>query len=458
MTKPINIQFLLLGLVLLFLGACEKDYSYTLPPKAPPKVSQPTSTLEAYYTNTAPGTLTAAYWKTANYLNVNAKNMSTNLLYGDGALNLTKTFAGLLDFNKGGEAKLNLKAAYDADYLYILAEWYDSTVNLSQHSWLYNGKTDPLKSTEPAAGWTSQRNSDKLAFAFDIAGAAGTAGTFSTVGCLASCHGSGSSAVMTPTSGTVDIWNWSLATSSPLGYVHDMNAGTTGFVNDAGSPLATRNSSGTTDRFGPAYEWDGTSQSVTLPNGNTTLLDPSYYLLNKTPMIGNAANGATLYNVTAGCYNCHGVNGSGGSDGATNSIAENKKSRAAYKESMDNIGDMAGYWGVLTAAQKDDLITFMRGTSGSPGYYLNTPAAGTSSADITVVTNVTPIQVTNAMFPQTNKHQKYQVLIKRKLKTNNADDVQFNLLTNKNYTFGVALMDDDGKNHIGSAKETLTFK
>ena len=62
------------------------------------------------------------------------------------------------------------------------------------------------------------------------------------------------------------------------------------------------------------------------------------------------------------------------------------------------------------------------------------------------------------MFVSTNHHTKYQVLITRKLKTNNADDIQFDLTANKVYTFGVALMDNDGKNHIGSAKEVLTFK
>ncbi len=458
MTKTKYIHLMLLGLIVVLLGGCEKDYSYTLPPKAPPKVSQPTTTLEAAYTNTAPGTLNAAYWKTANYLTVNAKDISTGGLYGDGAMNMTKTFGGLLNFNKGGDAKLTLKAAYDAEYVYILAEWYDSTVNASQHSWLYNGNGDPLKPGESTNGWTSQRNSDKLAFAFDIGSAAGSAGNFASVGCQASCHGTGSSAVMTPTSGTVDIWNWSLATSSPLGYAHDMSASSTGFNYDAGGKMAARNSSGSTDRSGPAYEWDGTPQSVTLPSGQTALLDPSYYLMNKTPLIGDPAKGETLYNVTAGCFTCHGVNGAGGSEGATNSIGENKKSRAAYKDAMDNVGDMSNYWGVLTEQQKDDLVAFLRGLSGSPGFVLSPPVPGSSSADLVVVTNVTPTQIANAMFASSNKHQKYQVLIKRKLKTNNPDDVQFDLLTAKNYVFGIALMDDDGKNHVGSAKETLTFK
>lgn len=68
------------------------------------------------------------------------------------------------------------------------------------------------------------------------------------------------------------------------------------------------------------------------------------------------------------------------------------------------------------------------------------------------------MQITNAMNNSSNVHSKYQVLIVRKLKTNNTDDVQFDVSANKTYKFGIALMDNDGKNHIGSLVETLTFK
>lgn len=52
-------------------------------------------------------------------------------------------------------------------------------------------------------------------------------------------------------------------------------------------------------------------------------------------------------------------------------------------------------------------------------------------------------------------HTKYQVLITRKLQTGNADDAQFSPATT--YKFGVAMMDNDGRNHIGSRIETLEF-
>ena len=463
MTKINKILLLMFGIVLLVVASCQKDYNYSIPPappKAPPKVSDSSTTLEAYFTNTPPNTINAAYWKTANYLQVNSTTIIKNLLYGDGLLNMTGTYNGSTDFNRGGNPKLSIKAAYDNTNLYILAEWYDSTVNPSQASWLYEGDYDPLKPTEVSTGWTSQRNSDKLALAFEIANASSPAGNFSSVGCQACCHGSGNSAIMSPTSGTVDIWNWNLATSSPLGLMHDLVSTSAGLVNDAGTPIATRNVAGSTDRSGPAYEWNGTDQTVTSPaiaGGKTSLLDPAFYLMNKTPMVGSAVNGRAVYS-SQGCNTCHGDNGEGGSGGGPiNTMSQNKKSRSAYKAAMDNVPDMSDYWGPLSASDQDDVVTYLRGLSGVPGYVLNSSASG-STTDISVVTNVTPSNISNAMFVSTNHHSKYQVLIIRKLKTNNADDIQFDLTASKIYNFGVALMDNDGKNHVGSAKEILTFK
>jgi mono/diheme cytochrome c family protein len=458
MTKKNKILILLFGIILFVVEACQKDYNYVLPPvqKVLPKVSVQTTTLEAAFTNTPPNTTNAAFWKTANYINITSANMSTNFLYGDGLLNMTGTYKGLTDFSRGGDPKLTIKAAYDNTNIYILAEWYDSTVNTSQSSWLYGGDYDNLKPSESSTAWTSQRNSDKLALAFEIANASSPSGNFSNVGCQACCHVNGGNTVMTPTSGTVDIWNWNLATSSPLGYMHDMVSSSSGFVNDAGTSLATRNNSGVTDRSGPAYEWDGTDQTITI-GGKSVLLDPAFYLLNKTPMIGNASNGRSVFS-SQGCGTCHGDVGEGGSGGGPiNTMTENKKSRTAFKAAMDNVPDMSDYWGTLSATDQDDVVTYLRGLSGVPGYYLNSSASG-STTDINAVANVTPTQLSNAMFVSTNHHTKYQVLITRKLKTNNADDIQFDLTANKVYTFGVALMDNDGKNHIGSAKEVLTFK
>ena len=52
--------------------------------------------------------------------------------------------------------------------------------------------------------------------------------------------------------------------------------------------------------------------------------------------------------------------------------------------------------------------------------------------------------------------RKYQRI--RKLKTNNADAIQFDIASNTSYKFGVAVMNNDTRNHIGSKIETLNFK
>jgi hypothetical protein len=438
--------------LMVTLSSCEKDYYYETPlPKS-------TSTLEASRVTTAPLTIGSAYWKSADYLSVNSVNVSTNQLYSDGFLNMTASYLGLNSFNKGTDPKLRLKAAYDNDNLYILAEWTDFTVDLSNSSWLFNGLNDTLKS-DPVAGWTSQRNSDRFALAFEISNASGPAGSFGSVGCAASCHTNAGIASMSPTAGSVDIWNWSLFGSAPLGYAEDMNASTGIFSDDAGQPIYVRNANGSTSRSGPAFEWDGRSQNVTLSNGSSSILDPAYYIFNKTAFIGDAARGDSIYHSAAppgDCVYCHGDRGQGGSSTAINTISQNKKSRADLMASMDNVGDMFSYWAPLSPSSKDDIVAYLRGLSGVPGYYLNTPDG--SNADIKSVNNVTPVQIKNSMLPVTNVHSLYQVLIIRKLRTNNTDDAQFEPSVGKTYPFGVALMNNDGKNHIGSTIETLTFK
>jgi hypothetical protein len=449
------IKVIPLVVMIVAIGSCEKDYNYVTPP---PHTSQPTTTLEASKVTTAPSTINSSYWKTADYLLVNSKNVSTNNLYSDGFLNMTATYLGLSSFNNGTNPDLRLKAAYDDTYLYILAEWNDATVELSNSSWLWTGPADPLKA-DVTSGWTSQRNCDKIAFAFDANNSSSSAGTFTDVGCAAACHNSGGNNYMFTGNGVADIWNWNLAVSAPLGYAQDMVANSDSLSDDGGQKLYVRNSTGSTSRSGPAYEWDGSSQNVTLSTGQSSILDPAYYILNKTPFTGNISRGDSLYHTPAppgDCTYCHGQKGEGGSNTAINTISQNKKSRSALMSSMDDIGDMFSYWAPLSPTDKNDIVAYLRGLSGVPGYYLNTPDG--SNADIKAVSNVTPVQIKNAMLTSTNVHTKYQVLFMRKLKTNNADDIQFNVSSQSTFKFGVALMNNDGKNHIGSTKETLTFK
>ncbi|MDP1727586.1 MAG: ethylbenzene dehydrogenase-related protein [Bacteroidota bacterium] len=448
--KKYLVFILILGIFIVVIQSCEKD-NYMVPP--PAKIGKATSSLEAQFVNTAPLTLLSPYWKSADYLKVNAVDVSKNYLFGDGLLNMTGIFGGKSDW--GTDPSLTLKAAYDSSNIYILAEWMDNDVNLSEASWLWNGPGD-AKKADSTLKWTSQRNNDKIALAFEIQTASNANGNFSNVGCAASCHVNGNNSTMQPDAGKVDIWNWSLARSAPLGYLRDMVSDPTSFNDDAGQVSSTRNSSGATNRSGPAYEWDGTTQTVTLANGQNTILDPGFYLVNKTPFIGDMVRGDSIYHAANSCAHCHGEFGEGAEAAFINGIALNKKSRASLISAMDNNADMAPYWGVLGGADRDNLVAFIRGLSGVPGYVLSKPTG--SCADISSVNNVTPIHVVNAMLPKNNVHTKYQVLIIRKLKTNNTDDAQFDLSVSKTFKFGVAIMNNDSRNHIGSPVETLTFK
>lgn len=447
-------SLIMICLSLMVWQSCRKDFTFVPPPPPGPHCMD---TLEAVFVSTPPNTITSAFWSKANYLCVNTTDISKGLLYDYGWLNMTGTINGLSSFRSKNPG-LTIKAAYDNTNLYILAEWQDTVADFSYGSLMYNGPADPRK-TDTTGGWTYQRNCDHFAMAFEISPASSPAGTFSSVGCAASCHGSGATAAMFPTTGSVDLWNWSTAHSAPLGYAEDMVANSTGLSDDAGNKMWTRNINVITG--GPLYEWNGVTQNVTLPNGSSAILDPAFYLMNTTPYIGDPHGGDTVFhkiypgNADA-CATCHGDKGQGGSYGALNSVALNGTSRSSLITAMNNQPEMAAYFPLLDSAALVNVIAYIRGLAGVPGAVLSAPTG--SNADIVAISNVTPTIIKNAYSANTNKHNQYQVLIIRKLKTNNADDVQFDLTKSKTYLFGVALMDNDGKNHIGSLKETITFK
>ena len=82
--------------------------------------------------------------------------------------------------------------------------------------------------------------------------------------------------------------------------------------------------------------------------------------------------------------------------------------------------------------------------NGVPGYYVQPPIG--SAASIAVWNSKT-----------TYSAGKYTVILRRKLKTTYADDVQFDLTKAVNYPFSIAIMDKDAKNHAGSAFQLLKF-
>jgi hypothetical protein len=446
-----NKLYILAG-ILGLATSCEKEF-FPQPPSA--KVAKETTKLEASFTATPPLSLSDAYWKTADYLNIPLTDLSKNELYSDGFLNMTGTFKGLSSFNKGEDPKVMMKAAYDKTRVYIYIEWTDSDFSPEFAASIFNGPNDPLK-PDTFRRWTSQGNSDKVALAFDIANASSATGTFDVVGCAASCHQN----KMQTATGSVDIWNWDLALSDPLGFARDMMTdGTKGLHDDEGDNLASQNKiiQGNS-RSAPIFEWDGTQQSYKRPDGKITLLDPGFYLLNKTPYIGDLDKGDKIYHdADYGCNHCHGEFGGGvGTIGEATAFASTgfagKYSRASIKSySASELHPGLSYWQKVPAANQDDLIAYIKGLGSIPGYYLKDPTG--SSANIWSVSNVVRGRINTGSV-----HTNYKVILVRDLTTGNADDVQFLSPKGKSFPFGVALMDHDGKNHIGSLKHLLTFK
>jgi len=389
----------------------------------PPKVSMPTTTLEAHYTTTPPNSITSSYWKTANYLPINAQNQVTGQVpAADGLYNMSGTFHGLTDFNKGKDPKATLKAAYDDNNIYVLVSWKDTTYNISNSNWVFNGPADPNKNGS-TTGWTSQRSDDKMMLSFDMG---------------SSQH---------------DVWNWSMALSEPLGYAIDMIKNNSGTNVDAGNKSYLRNSAGSDNRSGPQYQWDGVQQELTRTFGGLTILDPGFYLLTKMNFVGDALAGNTVYQNN--CARCHGVNGDGnGVDEQAASFITpgfmNRYTRSSFVAFASSGGhDGSTDFSTLTDKQIDDVFARLRGFSGVPGYYLQNPTG--SNSDVHTLSNVQLAKIDG------NNSKGYSVLLIRALNTGNADDIVFTPTVGQ-YQFNINLSDNDDLNSIGSVNQTLTFK
>jgi mono/diheme cytochrome c family protein len=416
-----------IGWLTLILGSC----SYYQNELIIPPVPEEKPTLEAVRVSTPPVKLNDPYWSTADFLRINATDIVTGQVSpGEARFNTNNMPGGISDFNGGAASQIILRAAYDDQYLYILATWQDNTYQASSLNWLFNGPADPAKPGD-TAGWTSQRSSDHLALSF--------AGN----------------------SGSRDIWKWSLAVSEPMGFAIDQYDAGAGWVNDAGEPMFSRNIADDADpRSGPAYEWNGQLQEMTRDPGGYTVLDPGFFLLNAMPFSGDIANGELLYQ--SQCAFCHGASGEGGGFFLPSSPPLNQPGylNRRTREALSNfIGDEELHknlrgpinWNRLTDAQRDDILARLRSISGVPGHVLDTPSG--SSADVRAFSNVLLGRIEDG-----SENKGYKVLLVRKLQTNNADDVQFNLVQQREYEFNIYLSDNDDLNRVGQENKKLTFR
>lgn len=361
--------------------------------------------------------------------------------------NGSKGLAYANEYNQTGSkngitARVVMRAAYTATDLYIQIEWNDftNTFNDDRRRFLFDGPGEGNVGIVP--GWSSQLNDDKFALAFDINGASDGTGTFAARGCAVACHGS-----MNPTAGAVDLWHWKTNRSNSMGYVNDQWADPAGRKNDGGDSIEVRNWKVSGDiASGPGNIRDlaAGAQVVTLPNPGegTVTLDPARHLLvsKATPLLGNAGSGDVLYK--AQCAGCHTPVSNWSAKFKARGLTQTDAQLKAYIEGAGHPG--AGSVAGMTATDWDNLNARIRGFAGVPGYMVRPPTG--SNADLVVMNSKT---VYNA--------GRYKVIVRRKLATGNADDVQFDLATKKEFPFGVAVMDNDGKNHAGKALQILKF-
>lgn len=375
--------------------------------------------VEAYYVKDTSISINSGWWDRKNFTNITLSNQTTGIINNElGVLNVNGTYNGLTSFNKGDTVGMTVQALYNDTYVYILVEWADLTTNVSAKNWKFYGNTDPLKPSELAIGWSSQFSSDNIYFHFS--------------------NEDGSSK---------DIWQWSAALSAPLGYAFDKHENGSGdIIDDFGIPMYLRNSIDGTNTGGPKYEWSGTPQNVTYLDGSTIALDPAFYLLDTIPFIGNIQNGDALYH--AKCAECHGEKGSGEQSEefpnvygvALNSYSYSRYSRNALSDgAQSEEHDGYSYYESIPENSRKDLLAYLRGVQGIPGYVLQMPTG--SNADVAIESTFNAFKIKS-----TNKT--YKVMFVRKLDTGNTDDITFN--PTNIYKLDISVSDNDIDNSIGS--------
>jgi hypothetical protein len=421
--KTLSKNILLVLLLLAAISACETEKRY--PPKGYlPVTPKATEKLEAAYFWAPQNKLSSPYWKNASYVEVSLSDISKLKLYTNGYLNMTGTFRGMSSFNRGKDPEVTLKAGYDNEYLYVLVEWKDTTTNASYMTRLWQGPSDANKE-DSASGWTTQRNNDNVVLFFNHEN--------STI---------------------KDAWKWSLAYTAPFDIALSLQTDADGNLNET-RPLYL-NAADNNPRIGPKYEWNGIRQDVLMPDGSAKVLDPAYYLLdnNKMEYKGNISQGEVVFNTTADCKFCHGINGNGESEGSDGGVLAdvftNKYSRQGlidFINSSAHEGSGGQYFGKIKTdtVKIENLISFLRGIAGVPGNVLVKPE---STPEISAQTNISV-----GGIDKKNSH--YQVLFKRKLVTDNTGDIDF--IPGNIYTISIQLSDNDEINYVGVSGIELTF-
>lgn len=384
---------------------------------------------------------------------------------------------------------VRMKAAYNDSFLYLWAQWSDTTFDRNFRRLYFDGRDSLFTGGIPAfpvditqrdslsyspvpdsTEWTLQLNDDKIAVMWDITDAAGNGGAnspggrFAARGCAITCHGAGK---MYPDSGRTDLWVWNTSRGNPFGYVTDQYTDSiflpAGIKDDDQEKFENENWLVTARCPRPRYIFDATKAGL-VP------YDERYYLSATdavaAPQLSDIEIGNTYYyrrnsfdGRSCGAFDCHRSDGRGdplrtipdlsviGRTLSDSLIREGLGLGSSIQIHRNYTNGIAP--GVPDSTLAKRLTARIRAYTGAPGYYFTPPA---QPAGLPAVLNVNK----NAVYDAANR--RYTVIIKRPLRTYGAttlQDVQF--VTTREFPFSVALMDSDGKNHAGSPLQVLKF-
>lgn len=369
-----------------------------------PNLPRETSKVEAIYIKTANPVLSnSPIWEEANFTKVVLSDIVTGNAYGENMREMNGTRDGIESLGGSNAVDLTLKSVYDSEYVYILAEWNDPSLNVAYKNWYWD------------TSWFRKGNADNLILKFDMDGGS-------------------------------DVWQWNVALSEPVGYALDRIEQNGIIRDDEGLSSFSLNNS----TVKPLLEWDGQAPIFEKPSGFPAILDPAYFMAGTTDYIGEPDNGQELF--TQNCLACHGVLGE---TGFVNDYGESldpinlnrwsRKTLDDYIRSEDHDGRIV--YSTLNYINKADLFSFIRSTGGIPGFSVQLPEG--SAADIEAQTF---LSLTN-VHPDNSG---YRIMLKRKLQTFNPDDIQFTPQS-RSYGFQVLLSHNDDLNFVGALGQELVF-
>lgn len=371
-----------------------------------PNTPRETVEVEAIYIKSASPVLSnSPKWNEANFTKVSLSDLTTGQSYGEGYRNANGTINGISGLGGSEKVDLTLKAMYDDEYVYILALWNDSTLNVQYKNWLWEDK------------WLRTGNTDQLIIKFEMGG-------------------------------RKDVWQWSAAMSEPMGYAIDGIEEENGILHDEGDVTFESYDS---ESVKPSFEWNGESPIFTKPSGFPSILDPAYFIAGTTDYIGDPSTGSILF--AENCGACHGNYGETGYSiddygKSLDPVNLNRWSRKTLDEFIrSEIHDGRIVFATLDYIDKANLFGYMRGVGSIPGFLIQEPSG--SAADVEAQTFLSLVKV-NTM------NSNYAVMFKRKLQTGMSDDIQFKPAMDR-VKFDILISDNDDLNFVGALNKELLF-